>query len=652
MAIFSHFLFIGTVNAQALQGYVSDCLKVEASGHTAQLSIKTDGEVKAFGDKPIYVMVCITSELLGKTRCTTGNGALDMELFNQSEDFNALVAHNNRGDAEEGDTVGGVVGGQSFEAPRMTTPDGVAFTAPVSWHDQYHPGVIHQWSWIQAADAGGAGGVETGGLGAQQQGTFDFSRISGDTTKCAKIGWDPRGYVFDAITLNPVRNVEVTLSTGPKGGVYTDVVSGSIPGLVNPITTRPLTAGGELGNGQYSFYVEPGFYKLRISSPNAVIADVASINSAYQDLYIFDDKQINGTGKAALYQTNQEIEEKAGEVAVRQIPVTITDQSLLITKLEKLKTRAAGGGDGQINLFGNVTHPKTKMTVTLHMIDEEGNPVTVVKNEITTNLGEYDVYYDQEVVDANGKTLIFESADVSFELNPFFTTGVFAKKDSALVGLIHGLWKYISNKITVNAATNDTSFSVKAIPTYLEGIAYDSLGKAIPQAIIGVYTEFSSKPWFITVADEEGRYKIGSQYLPRFEYELRYKKPTGEIIVVDTSTFIKQNIKFFVAEGIKPYGSKKSSSTEDYATQVKVSEVVKKTDLEAMAKVGSSKGIGLSKSGSDGGTGATQITSSPTGGAGLAGSGVMMIAVVIFILVLLGAGAFVMMKSKQTTTQF
>lgn len=637
--VLSNFFF--TKNAYAVvDGFVSDCLQAAPAGHTAGLSIKPGSQIMPQGDTDTWIFVCITSQELPDRKCTTGDATIDQQLFDKSDDLTALQGIQ----TEEGTTVGGVDGGQN--PPRKTNADGTAFTNAVSWSDAYLPGVIHQWAWVQAANAAGAGGVETGGLGAQQQGTFDFTKLSGDTSKCAKIGWDPRGYVFDAATLNPVGRVQVTLSKGPKGGTFVDVPSGL--GITNPDTTKPLIP-GEKGNGQYSFYVEPGFYKLRLTSANATIADLSSVNGAYQDLFLSKKD-----GKTNIYQKDQEVEEVKGMIAIAHIPVTVTDPSMLITSLVRLETLAEEE-NGQINVFGRVSHPKSKIFMKINYLNEEGNPVTQERTSVTDDLGEYEEYVDQETVDAEGKQLFFQNVDVDFELNSFYTTGVFARKQdaNAFLSAVEKVWRFISEKISVSAASS-TSFSVKPIPSYIEGIAYDSSGRAIPQAIVGVYTKFSNKPWFVTVADEQGQYKIGSQYLPRFEYELRYKKPTGEIIVVDTATFIKQNVKFFVAEGIKPFESKKSSATEDFAAQVKVSEVVKETDLAAMAKVGSSKGTGLSKSGSGGinNMSTAEVTPAATAGTSAAGSGVMMIAVVIFILVLLGAGAFVMMKSKQTTTQF
>ncbi len=612
-----------------IDGFISDCLKVAASGHTANLSIKPDGEIKAQGDSDTWVFVCITSAI--GTKCTTGIAGVDDTLFGKHDDLTALQGIGCDG---EGCTVGGVNGGQV--PARKTNGDGSAFTTAVSWHDQYLPGVIHQWSWVQADNGAGNNGTETGNLGAQQQGTFDFTKLSGDTSKCVKIGWDPRGYVFDAVTLNPVKGVQVTLSKGPKGGTFSDVPSGL--GVTNPDTSRST-------NGQYSFYVEPGFYKLRITSTNATIAPLTAVKTAYQDLFM------DSEGKTNIYQTGQEVEEVKGSVAIAHIPVTVTDQSLLITtlqRLEKLEER----DKGQVSIFGRVSHPKSKILMTIGYIGEDNNPVTQEKISFTNDLGEYEEHIDQEPVDSAGKQLYFENMTVDFELNSFYTTGVFAKKQNSnkLLDVFEKLWSFFSKKIDVNAATTGTSYNVKPLPQYIEGVAYDANHIAIPGAIVGVYTTFSNNPMYITVADEKGQYKIGSQHLPRFPFELRYKKPTGEIIVIDTGTFIKQNVKFFVAEGIKPFETKKTSNTEVYASQVKVKEVVKDSDLQALSSAGSSKGTGTKKITTGLSNASNQVSPVPQTAGGTFGgsSGVMMIVVVILVLVMVGVGVFVMMKSKQT----
>ncbi|MFH0773630.1 MAG: carboxypeptidase-like regulatory domain-containing protein [bacterium] len=634
LALSAVFLFaffsVGQVHAAPLQGFISDCLGAVENSHTATLTIKSDGKIKPQASTDTYIMVCITGEKLTGTKCTTGNATTDKALFDKFDDLTALQAITNK--------VGGVDGGKN---PTKTNADGSAFTDKITWSDEYQPSVTHQFSWLQADKSAGQGGNANGGLGSQQQGTFDFAKATADTTKCIKIGWDPRGYVFDAATLNPVKDISVTLLKGPSGGIFEKVPSGL--GVTNPDTSRS-------SNGQYSFYVEPGYYKLELDPASSTkIASLTTVNSAYQNLFLSE------AGKTNIYQKNEEVMEQKGMVAIAHIPVTVTNPALLITSLQTIENGTPVLDGKKINVFGRVSHPKSTMILTTKYsyVDDQNNivPVTLVKKDVTNELGEYDKDYEQDQIDGDGHQLFFENLNVSFELNTFYTIGVFSRKENVVIGLVKKIWNHLSGSVPVNASTS-TSYNVAPIPTYIEGIAYDTAGKAIPGAIVGVYTTFSNNPVYMTVADQDGRYKIGSQHLPRFSYELRYKKPTGEVVIVSTGTFIKQNIKLFAAEGIKPFEEKKTTVAEDAKAQDFFANTNTSLDLNPTGggqnNSSNNKYVGGGSNNSSSSRNQTGTTTQ-TGGGGIGAGmqGIVMIVVVIMVLVMIGVGAFIMMKSKQ-----
>ena len=604
-------------------GYMIDCLGVDVDVHTATLSIKPDGKIKPQGKTDTVIYVCITAANLG-TLCTTGVKELDNQWhigisdgqLGSLEQLQKIVGQNG--------TVGGV--DSPGKNPTKTNDAGTAFTEIVKWTDVYDPAVLHQFLWLQAITQENGQGA-AGNQGAQQQGTFDFVKITQEKN-CARIGWDPRGYVFDATSLNPVEGVQVTLFKGNSGSTFTQVDQSV--GVVNPQFSSNL-------NGQYSFFVEPGFYKLNISSPNATIASPTMVNRVAQDIFIDEN------GKTNIYQADQEVEEKKGMVAIAHIPVTIVDSTAkIITELKVLENLQTLEDNGQINIFGRVSHPKSKIIITLNYIDATATPISRVKVDKTNALGEYDIYINQK--DEISGNATFTGGTVNFELNSFYKTATFSKNENTFITLIKKAWNYFSEKIMVNASTS-TSFNFKPIPTYIDGIAYDTNGQAISGAIVGVYPFFSNKPMYLTVADKDGRYKIGSQHLPQSAYELRYRKPTGEIIVVDTTTFIKQNVKFFAAENIKPFSNVLSTSEEEKKDQEFFANT--KVTLELTPTAGEKKNS-LGNVVSDGRNPSGGKSVQP--GGGLIGSGmqgIMMIVVVIMVLVMIGVGAFIMMKSKQ-----
>lgn len=638
----------------AFKGTISDCLAVKPDGHTATLTIDTNRKVKPVGNKKTYIFACMSGGDMGGTKCTTGSSKSDIEAFGKDTDLKFILDLVKK--QQEGSFFIGKVGGKN---PVTTNAAGTALNEIVKWADSYHPASTHQFSWLQEAVPVSIGKVPTGSKGALQNATFNFEQAKKTaSSKCVKILWDPRGYVFDAATLNPVKGVTVTLSKGPKGGVFTDVPTAL--GATNPDITRAL-------NGQFSFLVAPGYYKLRVASPT-IIEKIDKVNQEYVNLFCKNDMNGNCVSEERekyIYQEGEEILEVAGAVAVRHIPVTGVGADQILTTLQTIEQDKPETVNGNIRISGAVSHPKSKIILTTNMLNEEGVPKDIVRVEYTDDLGEYDIADISQVIEdpetpegEPTRYLTYQNLKVEFELNSFYTTGTFsiAKKDNKEKSLsfFENIFRIFNPKVPTVFAESNTSYNVKPIPTYIEGIAYDEKGLPIPNALIGAYPFYSEIPMYVTVADENGRYKIGSQHLPQVEYTLRYKKPTGETLTVDTGAFIKQNITFFKEEGIKPFASVDSSLAEDAANEELVKKTTKGADVAAVFS--STAGI----SGNNTGTTtyvnpreiprsirATEKTTPPQISTS-SSSGIIMIVVVIFVLLLTGVGAFIMMKSRQS----
>lgn len=644
---FIAFFAVGNVRAIAFQGFISDCLDASMVHHTASLSIKPDGQVKPQADTETYIFVCISGGGLSGTRCTTGytvNGTLytaaDGSTFRTADDVFGNITHleelraitKDKSGGGEPATVGGVDGGIN---PRLTNANGSAFVTNPTWTDVYEQGVDHQYSWLQKDNSAGLGGAGAGTAGAQQQATFDFAKITAGNKECAKINWDPRGYVFDAKTLHPVKGVAITLFKGDPGGAFAFLPPGL--GIVNPQETKQL-------NGQYNFFVEPGYYKLEVSSPHAAIADLGTVDINYEKLFL---NSLDATERLKIYQKDQEVQEVAGKVAIAHIPVTLTNTSLLINSLQ-VSPPGRSEDNGKINIFGQVSHPKTKIKITRIFSLGAGSPVTMDEEVFTNDLGEYDKYINQLEVNTQGNVMLLENLKVEFFINSFYTSGTFSRNTNVFMRFVGKVWDYFSKNTIVSAASS-TSFNIKPIPTYVEGVAYDTKGKAIPGAIVGVYTTFSNNPMKITVADEEGKFKIGSQHLPRFEYEFRYRKPTGEVIVVDTGTFIKQNTKLLAASGVNPFAEKQTTIAEDKKVQELLANNGPEPNLD-LKPAEKNKKNSTSDFSSARNPSVSSVNSTKASGVGAGMQGVIMIVVVILVLLMIGVGAFMMMKSKQQST--
>lgn len=564
-------------------------------------------------DKQTWFFVCITKN---DTHCTTGNPDEDMKIFGKRDDYDYLASVKDPFRAVD---IGGATNSSnptmsSADAePRLVSNDG----KEVHWHDEYLPEVSHRWQWLQYADPPEGGEGEAGGMGALQNATFPMEKAKGNNQKCADISWDPKGFVLDAQTLYPVRGVAITISKKGADGIFTDMASKV--GLSNPDVSQQKT-------GQYSFYTPPGVYKLRVTSTNATMVDVSAMNPSYKSVFTLSNPI------STIYKAGQEIIEQAGKVAVSHIPVTVTSDSMLVKDLA-VSWRNVERSPGQDLYFsGAVSHPRSIVKVVATYVDKDGVTSQETTTELTDEIGEYGFSIPQTKITpqtklSDSKTIFLIRYDATLSLNPEIYPNP---------GLI----------------SPELSFSGEVIPTYIDGIAYDERNQPlVAGTVVGVYPSYSEKAMAYAVTDTSGRFMIGSQHIPQVPYTLRYRKSTGEVIKVSTSTFIKQNAAFFVANEIMPFNQRPTTQAEEKSAYTSLMKVTgnKIPDMRLVSGANKNGSSSSSKNGSRISGDQQDVEAAANSSKGVAGMpGVIMIVVVILILIMLGVGAFVMMKSKQT----
>ncbi|MFZ2205915.1 MAG: hypothetical protein WA061_01380 [Microgenomates group bacterium] len=574
------FLSSATATNAVLKGFTSNCLDAKVAGpDRAQMLIIDAPGKKPKENKKTYIFMCSGAKNICGASSTDGTD-INKILFGVSSQ---------RADDELGKVgiqkQGSITSGKN---PTTTSWSGTTFVDdPIVIAQYTQHGIYHRFYWVQSAsddgeitpaptlpddqglveDVGSDGGLKLAQIPFDEEITpTPTSGVPAAGKNCANIKWDPRGYIFDAKTLNPVKDVTVTLYEKNSNGSFTQVENGI--GLINPYTTAT-------DSGQFNFFVNPGLYRMTVDPKNATIAEKNAINPAYEQLFI-DEK-----GLTNIYEKDTDIEEVAGRVAVAHIPVNITDKSLIIESLQLLIKDAVVGINNQtkksqMHITGTVSHPKSKLTVTLTALDGAGKLIIMAPIvSSTSDLGEYDTYIDQEQVGIDNKPLYLQKINVKLELNSFYSSQSSSPKTSI-------------------------SYDVKPLPLYLEGIAYDESGVPIPNAVVGVYPFFSFNPMYLVVADENGRFKIGSAHVPQMNFTLKYKKPSGEVIVTQPETFIKQNISLLVKEEINPFYSKEISSAEDKAMQILVDKIVSEKDLQTLSRTIGRSGGGSSYSPSNG----------------------------------------------------
>lgn len=585
------------------------CLKADrAGGHDATLSVYppgTPGKGSPIPGYPIYVFVKIANKL------TTGDPELDKkpEIFSTDQNYQFL-SQNYKFNKGEGDGLKGT-------NPRKDETD-----FPVGWHDDILPAADHYWYGMQIVEPTGQG-VDTGNDLAQKFGTFTFDRLQTDSD-CAALHWDPLGFVFDAETLGPIQGVDVTVINAQTGQpVPEGFGTGKV--AINPYIT--------LANGAYSFYTDPGFYKLTLGKYNGKqleIQDPAQVNPnfaqyGYTNLY---DLKVN----------EGRIEEKAGETARVDIAVKTVGAPSPESKIPMLEDVNVGRAGEKISVTGKVTLVPAELVVMY------SDPATGVmkagaeKPEIDETTRRFAFTADQ-MIDG---TFIFAEVQVR-------KPAVVGKVPSFLQTVVAFFKSFVKD---VEAQSPATSVKIDPIPSYLEGIAYDTNGNPLPNVLVGIYLSGSNTPAYQVRSDIEGHYVIGSQYIPTLPYEIRVRKTTGELIRVSTREYLKQNSEFHKANDINSFETIKTESSFNAAGELAVTkEVVDLNEVNEAKK----RAAGVNS----GGRSTTQPTNNTgtTGGIAAAlsqpgGQGIIMVVVAILVLVLIGVGAFVMMKSKQQQTQF
>lgn len=106
-------------------------------------------------------------------------------------------------------------------------------------------------------------------------------RFSGSAQSCLTVKQDPYGRVFDAASLKPVPQVNVTLLDQSKA-------QASIPGTPNPVST--------IEDGIFNFLVPAGTYFLKTPLTQTTAHTNASL--AYSNLYTYDAAIVEQLGKA------------------------------------------------------------------------------------------------------------------------------------------------------------------------------------------------------------------------------------------------------------------------------------------------------------------------------------------------------------------
>lgn len=574
----------------------------KGNGHKSRLAAKP-------GFEPLpgvntYVVECVSTD--NDQICTTGNAAADTELYGKST---LAELQSKLGYRFEG----------MFKADGTTAMANPALWAgPYEWGDSTPASHNRRWYAMNYYDPTLAA---TGGEGGQQQGTFDFETAEKD---CVSIAWDPYGRVFDPQSLEPIAGAKVTLYV-KKGSDWKEVTAADVPG--GAIINNQVT----LEDGQFSFVVPDGDYKL-VTNPPAV-ADIAQVDPNYAKAYSDIYPALTG-----------EVIQQRGAIQHRDIPVVASSSSTPKMMEYFYETNSSG----VITLQGRVSHPLSRI-IAGSAKESTANPGTKTPYRTigvfyADKFGNFKIQLDQNTFEKTDEYIeVFSDIEIQ-KVDLRDNTQVRRNGSNVLNWLadyLLGIW----DKATVQAQAKTTTIKFEPIPQYLEGYAYDSANKPIPNARVGVYLTYSNKPYSETTADVNGYFRFTAEYLPSTSYIIKYTNSSGATVTASTSKFLGQNQKYMAKNKINPFVAK---DLNNVSAKIPTPSGAKLTGIPAAGATGAA-GVSGGKGGRTGssyaGTGAKAAASAPA--QSTANPLVLVFLLLIVLLVGVGAGLVLYMKNKQ-----
>lgn len=469
-------------------GYEKICLKAEKviqkEGDKTIRKRKLTGTGMPIG-KPIYI-VSITQSKAGQI-ITTGDPTADAELAPFGAQYVAGVMKYVSGQAKMSSVDGNievVVNAVPSYAPARHTPAQYFAVFPRDPQPTINPGAN-----------GTEGGLQQGPIG------MDTLFSPGSTKDCAAIQWDPEGRAFDANTLEPMENVEVTILDATKKPV-------NQAGVKNPDMTDIL--------GNYTFYVEEGDYYLSIKAPASyVMAEQVSdvhqnYSKAYSTLYRFDEKIVE--------RIDTPEEEAQGYPNIERRDIALVSATMRETRpLAILAHTEITAEDGEV-YSGQTTHPLTKISI------KQGG-IEIAFGEADKN-GSYSVPISSSVINPQ------QPIDIGYE-KVDLTQLAIAQKSSWLERLAGSVFAQQNNTITIRT---------QPILQNIEGYAYDQNGAVIPFAMVNLQLKNNGATAYTVKADETGYFTVPVEAAPNLPYYFEFIDPkTNSTIKKETSEFSVNN---------------------------------------------------------------------------------------------------------------
>lgn len=575
-------------NALSCGNKAAGCSGQGVTGHRVKLTMSG-----LYPAKDVFLVGCISTEI-GNGLCTTGDQTADDTIYGDWKNGKLVKPSTNLADLKNT---------YKYEFQGLYKKDGVTRVVPSSpvkaepsgeltpanawyeWQDFTPVSRRRKWVVLQYADPKKA---PEGKAGGNQQGILDFET---SISNCASISWDPYGALFDAKTLEPIEGATITLQVLKDNVFRTMTVDDMLGGdIYNPQTTY--------AEGKFEYVVPDGDYKL-LTDP-IFLTDLKLIDPNYTKAY------------SEIY--TGEVIQQRGEIQHRDIAIPTRNTN---NPPSIINFFYQASPYGTVTFDGDVSHPLTKLHIKTAKVSASDPSVKTPYRTLGT--------YQANKVGA----FRFEMDQNMFEITPEYTE------------VIAGLELEKVDLRSSDSAGIKTVTKLEPIPQYLEGYAYDKAGKPLVNANVAIMVPHSQAPYYETVTDEKGFYKVTSDHLSGSNFDIKYTMADNTEVTVSPSLFLAQNQEYLAKQAISPWVGRDSNGTTS-PTGLRAQELAKAKSANQGEK--SSLG-GLSEqeknNASSKAMAAAQNNKAMTQ---------MLILVAIIILLVVGAGGVVLyLKTKQST---
>ncbi|MFW5703693.1 MAG: carboxypeptidase-like regulatory domain-containing protein [Patescibacteria group bacterium] len=512
---------------------------------------------------PIWLVECVQSGSAESPTytCTTGNNQIDDVVFgsgNQNlEQLQAAYGYQANLFFEDGETE------TSPEISQDNRRDTYEWVTTINRSTKEYASVFMAMYIPDAASA-----VESGDNRSQQQATLDFA-------DGCNLVIDPYGKTFDSITMEPLSGVTVELSKERTDGSFQLVKDNEmIADITNPQITEE--------DGAYSFLVSNGTYRLTVVKPGYQFL-VSTLNplayEMYADLYDGGDIVVEDE----MVEKNIPLEPKDVEAAIayaKSNPIEFVNHFQSIDKKENIYT-----------IQGTVSHPLAEVEV-YAAIPNKRKPGDLIR---TRTLGRVVADNDGMFILAVDLSNLKEGeiiGELSATKKQIDTSSYQSGMVEQIIGLISSIFAVSADTFEAGSATIELS----PVLNYVEGYAVSSGGLVSPGAMVSVSIPSSDIPVHQVQADEDGYFRITSEYLPPVPYEIEYESLSKNVSTVSTRTFIAENAA--LDSGASQYFAFRPSDENaavlgDYTTFDDIDFSADPNDLPAIAKTTKPDGVAI-----------------------------------------------------------